>query len=120
MPTAIGTAMAIAMTELTTVPYASTATPKTGGFALAFHSKVVRKLPWSLEIAFTARTVRKTAIAAMTTRSTMPEPRDRPAKIRSPGRVTVDVSAGGGVEVGGGAVVVIKVSGLGGGARAPP
>src|SRR5882757_10107962 len=105
MPTAIGTAMAIAMTELTTVPYASTATPKTGGFALAFHSKVVRKLPWSLEIAFTARTVRKTAIAAMTTRSTMPEPRDMPAKIRSPGRVTVSVLVGG--AVGGGAVVVM-------------
>lgn len=45
MPTAIGTAMAMAMIEEMIVPKARTAMPKTGGVLLAFHSNVVRKLP---------------------------------------------------------------------------
>ena len=40
--------MTMAMIELTTVPKARTAMPKTGGSASVFHSKVVRKLPSSL------------------------------------------------------------------------
>lgn len=55
MPTAIGTAMAIAMIELTTVPKSSTAMPKTGGLPAGFQSKVVRKLPSSFERASVAR-----------------------------------------------------------------
>ncbi|AOR33490.1 hypothetical protein BFF78_22670 [Streptomyces fodineus] len=53
--TAIGTAMTMAMTEETIVPKASTAMPKLGGMRLVFHSKVVRKFPWSLLIAREAR-----------------------------------------------------------------
>ncbi|GHF18978.1 hypothetical protein GCM10010359_20850 [Streptomyces morookaense] len=61
--------------------------PKTGGLALAFHSKAVKKLPWSCERALAARTVRKTAMAAMITRSRIPEPRESARKTRSPARV---------------------------------
>ncbi len=55
MPMAIGTAIAMAMTELTTVPKARTAMPKTGGSPAGFHSEVVRKLPSFSDIARTAR-----------------------------------------------------------------
>jgi hypothetical protein len=55
MATATGTARAMAMIEEITVPKARTAMPKTGGMVLVFHSKVVRKLPWSLLIASEAR-----------------------------------------------------------------
>ncbi|GAA3301554.1 hypothetical protein GCM10020295_45110 [Streptomyces cinereospinus] len=55
MATAIGTAMAMATIEETTVPKARTAMPKTGGRVPVFHSKVVRKLPSSSLMARTAR-----------------------------------------------------------------
>lgn len=47
--------MAIAMIELTTVPKRRTAMPKTGGSPAGFQSKVVKKLPSSLETARAAR-----------------------------------------------------------------
>jgi hypothetical protein len=55
MPTAMGTAMTIAMIELTTVPNSSTAMPKTGGSPAGFLSMVVRKLPSFFEMASVAR-----------------------------------------------------------------
>jgi hypothetical protein len=55
MPTAIGTAMIIAMSELTTVPKARMPMPKAGGSPCGFHSKAVRKLTESLETAMEAR-----------------------------------------------------------------
>lgn len=55
MPTAIGTAIAIAMIELITVPKRRTAMPNTGGSPAGFHSNVVRKLPSSAEMASTDR-----------------------------------------------------------------
>jgi hypothetical protein len=45
----------MATTEETTVPKARTAMPNDGGMRLVFHSKVVRKFPWSLLIAREAR-----------------------------------------------------------------
>src|SRR5205809_731730 len=89
--------------------------PKTGGFALAFHSNAVKKLAWSFEIALLARMVRKTAMAAMITRRRMPDPRERPVKIRSPGRVTVSWALGGGTAVAVG-VMSIGILRSGGGA----
>ncbi|GHA33565.1 hypothetical protein GCM10010329_65760 [Streptomyces spiroverticillatus] len=97
--------------------------PKTGGFPAGFHSKVVRKLPSLPEMAITARKVRKAAMDAMTTSSRMPEPRESPRKILSPGRVALfaSVAGGGGGEGGesGGMTVVVMMdlSGLGGRAR---
>lgn len=53
--TATGTAITIATTDDTTVPKARTAMPNSGGRPLGFHSKVVKKLASSLDIASEAR-----------------------------------------------------------------
>src|SRR4051812_25951801 len=60
--------------------------PNRIGVEPVLHSKAVRKLASSLEIAMAARYARKTAMAAMITRRAIPEPRERPRKILSPAR----------------------------------
>ncbi len=55
MPTAIGTATAMAMTDDTTVPKARTAMPNSGGVPVGFHSRVVKKLASFLLSAIEAR-----------------------------------------------------------------
>ncbi|GHH46200.1 hypothetical protein GCM10018773_36810 [Streptomyces candidus] len=93
--------------------------PKTGGFPAGSQSNVVKKLPSLPEMAIAARNVRKAAMDAITTSSRMPEPRDRPRKILSPGRVGVAFAGGGGGGLGGESggitvVVMAVLSGLGG------
>ncbi|GGP62242.1 hypothetical protein GCM10010214_40200 [Streptomyces abikoensis] len=88
--------------------------PNFGGVELAAHSKVVKKSPSFLERALVARTVRKTAMAAMITRSRIPDPRERPRKIRSPAR---EVFRGGGGPGGVAEVISMGFSGLRGGWR---
>src|SRR2546430_16691976 len=72
MPKATGTAKISAIPAVRTVPKAVAATPKRGGLSPANHLVSVRKLLSSALRAGMALTIRKTAMATMTTRTTEP------------------------------------------------
>src|SRR6478672_165545 len=86
-PTAIGTPMAIAMMEETTVPKNTAAIPKTAGLPCGFQVWVVKMFPVFSVNAGIAFQIRKIAIAAMITSSSPPEPAARALNTRSPIRI---------------------------------
>ncbi len=87
IPMAIGTPMATAITEATTVPNRIAAMPKIGGSACGNQTCVVSRFPELPENAGSDFQIRKIAMAAITTRSSPPAPAERPLNTRSPVRV---------------------------------
>ena len=81
-----GTAMRIAMVEVTTVAQKKSSTPKRGSGPLGTHSREVRKLALLFSRLGTACTRRKVPIRATRATTRMPDAFARPPKIRSPRR----------------------------------
>ena len=84
IPIAIGTPISSATPDDTNVPNSSAAMPNTGGLSSGFQTCVVNRLPVLPVIAGIALTIRKMAIAAITTSSSPPEPAAKARNTLSP------------------------------------
>ena len=87
IPIAIGTAISMASSEMTTVTQSRSSTPNRSVAPSTLHSRENRKLTWSSAIAGIARATKKIATSRISRTMNSPDPVVRTAKTRSPIRL---------------------------------